>query len=385
MIGMSQIKKKTMQGIAIGAGIGVVGIGLTLWWSISTINSYKTGTNKKFNDTYNQDVAVLTQDVIQGEVIEESMITTVNVHKKTVPTGALNKSEIAGKVAKYNIAANVPLTDSMVTTEIIDADIRSQEINTVVMPSDLIEGDYVDIRIMYPNGTDYIVLAQKQVDMIEGQTMWLNLAEDERLLLNSAMVDSFLNSGTKLYATKYADSDSQIKVAADIAPETADTDDEDEDLDTSSTTKKSTSSTTSTTNKSLTASDNATAIVQGKLTESIKSEIDAIKSEDTDTAVNAIFDLILKYKSFANAVTRTTENYQPNAQVMAMMQSNKNILDEAKEKLSAEARANIENGINNYKSDSGDDYNNVVSGAQESITNQKTLRNELLNPTTLVE
>lgn len=373
MIGMSQIKKKTMQGVAIGASIGVVGIGLTLWWSISTINSYKTGTNKKFNATYNQDVAVLTQDVIQGEVIEESMITTVNVHKKTVPTGALNKSEIAGKVAKYNIAANVPLTDSMVTTEIIDADIRSQEINTVVMPSDLIEGDYVDIRIMYPNGTDYIVLAQKQVEMIEGQTMWINLAEDERLLLNSAMVDSFLNSGTKLYATKYADSDSQIKVAADIAPETADTDEDDDDT------------ITSTTNKSLTASDNATAIVQGKLTESIKSEIDAIKSEDTDTAVNAIFDLILKYKSFANAVTRTTENYQPNAQVMAMMQSNKNILDEAKEKLSAEARANIENGINNYKSDSGDDYNNVVSGAQESITNQKTLRNELLNPTTTVE
>lgn len=375
MIGMSQIKKKTMQGIAIGASIGVVGIGLTLWWSISTIKSYETGTNKKFNARYNQDVAVLTQDVIQGEVIEDSMLTTVSVHKKTVPSGALKKSDISGKVAKYNIAANVPLTDSMLTTEIIDADIRSQEINTVVMPSDLDEGDYVDIRIMYPNGTDYIVLAQKQVEKISGQTMWLNLAEDERLLLNSAMVDSFLNSGTKLYATKYADSDSQIKVAADIALENGDTDE-----DTTSTN----TSTTTTTNKSLTASDNATAVVQGQLRETIKSEIDSIKTDDTDSAVNAIFDLILKYKSFANAVTRTTENYQPNAQVMAMMQANKNILEEAKSKLSAEARANIENGINNYKSDSGDDYNNVVSGAQESITNQKTLRNELLNPASTV-
>lgn len=376
MIGMSQIKKKTIQGIAIGAGIGVVGIGLTLWWSISTIKSYETGTNKKFNATYNQDVAVLTQDVIQGEVIEDSMVTTVNVHKKTVPTGALKRSDISGKVAKYNIAANVPLTDSMLTTEIIDADIRSQEINTVVMPSDLDEGNYVDIRIMYPNGTDYIVLAQKQVEKISGQTMWLNLAEDERLLLNSAMVDSFLNSGTKLYATKYADSDSQIKVAADIALENSDTDE-----DTTST-NTNTSTTTTTTNKSLTASDNATAVVQGQLRETIKSEIDSIKTDDTDSAVNAIFNLILKYKSFANAVTRTTENYQPNAQVMAMMQANKNILEEAKSKLSAEARANIENGINNYKSDSGEDYNNVVSGAQESITNQKTLRNELLNPAT---
>ncbi len=372
MIGMSQIKKKTMQGIAIGASIGVVGIGLTLWWSISTIKSYETGTNKKFNARYNQDVAVLTQDVIQGEVIEDSMLTTVSVHKKTVPSGALKKSDISGKVAKYNIAANVPLTDSMLTTEIIDADIRSQEINTVVMPSDLDEGDYVDIRIMYPNGTDYIVLAQKQVEKISGQTMWLNLAEDERLLLNSAMVDSFLNSGTKLYATKYADSDSQIKIAADIALENNNTTNDDTETTTS----------TTTTNKSLTASDNATAVVQGQLRETIKSEIDSIKTDDTDSAVNAIFDLILKYKSFANAVTRTTENYQPNAQVMAMMQANKNILEEAKSKLSAEARANIENGINNYKSDSGDDYNNVVSGAQESITNQKTLRNELLNPAT---
>lgn len=372
MIGMSQIKKKTMQGIAIGASIGVVGIGLTLWWSISTINSYEKGTNKKFNATYNQDVAVLTQDVIQGEVIEDSMVTTISVHKKTVPTGALKKSDISGKVAKYNIAAKVPLTDSMLTTEIIDADIRSQEINTVVMPSDLNEGDYVDIRIMYPNGTDYIVLAQKQVEKISGQTMWLNLAEDERLLLNSAMVDSFLNSGTKLYATKYADSDSQIKIAADIALENNNTTNDDTETTTS----------TTTTNKSLTASDNATAVVQGQLRETIKSEIDSIKTDDTDSAVNTIFDLILKYKSFANAVTRTTENYQPNAQVMAMMQANKNILEEAKSKLSAEARANIENGINNYKSDNGDDYNNVVSGAQESITNQKTLRNELLNPAT---
>lgn len=375
MIGMSQIKKKTMQGIAIGASIGVVGIGLTLWWSISTINSYEKGTNKKFNATYNQDVAVLTQDVIQGEVIEDSMVTTISVHKKTVPTGALKKSDISGKVAKYNIAANVPLTKSMLTTEIIDADIRSQEINTVVMPSDLDEGNYVDIRIMYPNGTDYIVLAQKQVEKISGQTMWLNLAEDERLLLNSAMVDSFLNSGTKLYATKYADSDSQIKIAADIALEDNNTTNDDTDTTTS----------TTTTNKSLTASDNATAVVQGQLRETIKSEIDSIKTDDTDSAVNAIFDLILKYKSFANAVTRTTENYQPNAQVMAMMQANKNILEEAKAKLSAEARANIENGINNYKSDNGDDYNNVVSGAQESITNQKTLRNELLNPATTAE
>ena len=63
-----------------------------------------------------------------------------------------------------------------------------------------------------------------------------------------------------------------------------------------------------------------------------------------------------------------------------MMQSNKNILEEAKAKLSSEARANIENGIDNYKNSTGDEYSNVVSGAQESITNQQTLRDEMLAP-----
>ena len=370
MIGMSQIKKKTIQGIAIGASIGVVGIGLTLWWAISTIKTYENGTNKRYLANYTQDVAVLTRDVIQGEVITSDMVTTANINKKTVPTGALNASQISGQVAKYNIAANVPLTSSMLTDNIISADIRTQEINTIVMPSDLIEDDYVDVRIMYPNGTDYIVLAQKQVKQIEGQTMWLDLAEDERLILNSAIVDSYLTTGTKLYATKYADSDAQIKVAEDL--DVTINDEEDDE-------------TTQTTNTTSSNSNDATSVVKGQLRKAIEDEISTIKSEDTTKAVNSIFDLILKYKSFANAITRTTENYQPNAQVMAMMQTNKNILEEAKAKLSAEARANIENGINNYRSDSGDDYENVVSGAQESITEQKNLRNELLAPATTVE
>lgn len=374
MIGMSQIRKKTIQGIAIGAGIGVVGIGLTLWWAISTIKTYENGTNKKFNEKYTREVAVLTGDVIQGEVITSDMVTKVRVHNKTVPTGALSVGEISGQVAKYNIAANVPLTDSMLTDQIIAADIRSQEINTVLMPSDLTESDYIDIRIMYPNGTDYIVLAQKQVKSISGQTMWLDLAEDERLILNSAMVDSFLTTGTKLYATKYADNDSQIKIADELLKDAVAITPKDTDDGTTT----DTNVTTTTTTKANTT--DATAIVQGKLTDAIEAELDAIKSEDTDKAINSIFNLILKYKSFANTVTRTTENYQPNSQVMAMMQSNKNILEEAKAKLSSEARANIENGINNYKSSAGDEYSNVVSGAQEAISNQQTLRDEMLAP-----
>ena len=51
MIGMSQIKKKMLQGIAIGAAIGVVGIGITGFVSYKIVKSYQDGTNKNYLKT----------------------------------------------------------------------------------------------------------------------------------------------------------------------------------------------------------------------------------------------------------------------------------------------------------------------------------------------
>ena len=81
MIGMSQIKKKMFQGIAIGASIGVVGMGVMGFFMYKTIKSYQEGTNKSYNAKYTDNVAVLTKDVIQGEVISEDMISFTRVHK----------------------------------------------------------------------------------------------------------------------------------------------------------------------------------------------------------------------------------------------------------------------------------------------------------------
>ncbi len=343
MIGMSQIKRKMMQGIVIGAVIGVVGIGLTLWWSISTIKSYEKGVNKGYNQKYTQDVVVCKRDIIQGEVITNDMVTVAkNINKNTVPNGAAKSTdEIVGSVAKYNIAANVPVLNSMVTSEIVAADVRSQEINTVLMPTDLNIGDYIDIRIMFPNGTDYVVLAQKKVENIVGKTFWINMAEDERLLLSSATVDSYLNQGSKLYATKYTDATSQTNL-----------------------------------------SEEATTTAKGYVSEEIEKELDTLQDADADEFTEKMFDLIVKYKNFASAATRVSENYQPNSQVMNLMKTNENILSQAKEKLSEDSRRTIESGLSSYKSDNEDNYSNIVSGAQTSITTQQNQRTALLNGTT---
>lgn len=340
MIGMSQIKKKIFQGLGIGLAVGVVGIGLTVWWALATTKSYENGTNKGYNEKYTKEVTVLTRDILQGETITSDMVTTFRVHIKSVPNDVA--SAIAGKVAKFNLAANVPLTNSMLTDELMSADIRNQEINTAVLPTDLNEGENVDVRIMFPNGTDYVVLAQKKVTKIVGQTMWLNISEAERLLLSSAMVDSYLRPGTKLYATKYVD-DSQIVL--DIADDTG---------------------------------DNANT-AKGFVMNEIQKQMELIKTATAEETTNLLFDMILKYKNFAATSSKITENYQPNSQVIAMMRTNQNVLEQAKTKLSEAARANMENGLNSYESTAGDKYTNVITGAQQSITAQKDQRTAILN------
>lgn len=342
MIGMSQIKKKMIQGIAIGAAIGVIGIGVAVFFSYRTIKSYQDGTNKKYQREFTTQVAVLTKDVVQGETITDDMITYARVHNSTVPSNAITSTvgSAIGKIAKYSIAANVPLTDTMLSETTIAADIRSQEYNSIVMPSDLSEGEYVDIRIMYTNGTDYIVLAQKKVEKIQGTTMWIDLGEDERLLLNSAIVDSYLEEGTKLYATKYVDQDAQIKI-----------------------------------------SDDEAATAEGYVRDEISKQMNEIKSADAAGITTMVFNLVQKYRNFATTVSRTTENYQPNEQVMSLMRTNPNILSEATSKLSSEVRANMESALQSYKNRNEDNYNNVVTGAQEAISTQKTQREQLVEGT----
>ena len=340
MIGMSQIKKKTIQGIVIGASVGiVVAVGVSVF-SFFTIKSYKDGTNKNYIKNYTTPVVVLKRNVVQGEIITADMIETVNVNNRTVPTGVVSSGSVVGLSAKYNIAAKVPITGDMVSDEVVAADVRDVEINTVLMPSDLVEGDTVDIRIMYPNGTDYIVLAQKNIDKIYDTTFWMKLSEDEIQLLNSAVVDSFLNSGSKLYALRYTDSDAQVKISLDIESET-----------------------------------------KGYLETVIEKDWDELKKMDVTEAATKLYDYIYKYKNFANASTKTTQNYQPNTYVMSAMKSNQYLLKNASTELSrlnAESRSTIESGIKNYKSQNSDDYENVVTGAQQSIIMQQTERENLL-------
>lgn len=115
-------------------------------------------------------------------------------------------------IAKISMSQNTVLTlDMLGLGSLITDDVRKQEYNSIILPVDLFTGDYIDIRVMFPNGQDFIVVSKKAVEIpvVDGMdsedTIWLNLSEDEILSMSCAIVEAYRINGTKLYATKYTD------------------------------------------------------------------------------------------------------------------------------------------------------------------------------------
>lgn len=137
-----------------------------------------------------------------------------NTNADSKPTREKEYIDILGSplVAKIDMNQNTVLTLDMLSLgSLLTSDVRKQEYNAIILPTDLTTGDYIDVRIQLPSGQDFIVVSKKVVELpiIDGMesesTLWLNLSEDEILSMSCAIVESYRINGSKLYATKYTD------------------------------------------------------------------------------------------------------------------------------------------------------------------------------------
>lgn len=125
--------------------------------------------------------------------------------------------EDIGSIAIVDMEPSTPIMKNMVTTMLIAHDTREVEVNVVDLMIDQKINDYIDIRIMYPNGEDYLVLPKKQVKnlVLDSATFYTYLNEEEILRLASATVDAYMMTGTKIYATRYVESNIQKEATPD--------------------------------------------------------------------------------------------------------------------------------------------------------------------------
>lgn len=110
-------------------------------------------------------------------------------------------------IMKVGVPAGTIVTKDMLSTneELTEDGDRLMEYNMIILPSQLENGDYVDIRISLPTGENYIVLAKQKVLQTTATGLWIKLNQEEILTLENAIVESYQIQGSKLFATQYAE------------------------------------------------------------------------------------------------------------------------------------------------------------------------------------
>lgn len=173
-------------------------------------------------DANTQTVYVATRDIQKNEkLISEGE--SANVTKQLIYTGIeedyymTDEEVLSEPTAIVDIKAWTPIQSNMMSMLEIANDTREYEITVTNLMTDQKEGDYVDVRIMFPNGEDYVVLTKKLVQNLnlENCVWYAYLNEEEILRMASATIDAFTISGSYIYATRYVEENIQDEATPD--------------------------------------------------------------------------------------------------------------------------------------------------------------------------
>ncbi len=161
--------------------------------------------------------------IINKNVTKNSKVKTNDLKKIKIPNEIKNDS-IVSDTSKIEESfylndyekGSILYKNMVYDYDNLSSDLRQYEISSLMLPSGIEIGNYIDVRISFPSGLDYVVLAKKKIrsinkdeksDNSELSTLYLN--SEEILRLSSAMVDSYINGDVKLYSTIYLDPQTQ--------------------------------------------------------------------------------------------------------------------------------------------------------------------------------
>ena len=184
-------------------------------------------------------VYVTAGTIKSGELIKEENFKTITVSKNYIPANIIDINalyedaiingeitQVPKYIAKIDLQENIFVTQDMLSerTDKTTDDLRIQEYNMIELPTQLQSGEYIDIRLRLENGVDCIVVSKKKIEIptINGidseNTIWLKLNEAETETMSCAIVESYMMSASKLYATRYVEPGNQKEATITYVP-----------------------------------------------------------------------------------------------------------------------------------------------------------------------
>lgn len=114
-------------------------------------------------------------------------------------------NDIIGKSVKIGCTEGTIISQSIVMPEPLKANERELDIVLDEVPIALKEGAYVDIRVSFPLGQDYIAMSRKKVIGIYNNVLKLIVDQKDIYTYESMKTDAAIYVATKLYAVKYVE------------------------------------------------------------------------------------------------------------------------------------------------------------------------------------
>ena len=212
------MQRRSKNSFLLGVLITVIIMGLVAFGLIIKINNLNNEVDAMKGKQKSFYVAAMdiepgqeiTTDLVRREQVQTSVIEGIDdsyIYIPGVPSEDGTQTEGIGEVfkTKIKIAAGTIITKDMLYSEedSITKDKRIQEYNMISLPSQLEDGDYIDIRLRLATGEDYVVLSKKKVEQANATTIWIKVDEIEILTMNNAIIEAWMLEGTKLYAIEY--------------------------------------------------------------------------------------------------------------------------------------------------------------------------------------
>lgn len=203
---ISRAKKKKITNILICILVVGLAFGAAFFFSLRAIQSRYEKENQTLKNQYSavqHMVYVATSDIPAGSAISEDNVAQTSI-STSMDTNLYITEDDIGKIAVVDIKDGQAICSNMIGNDILST-LRECQYAMLTLNGNLNPNDFVDVRIMYPNGENHSVLAKKCIKGINLETndIYLWLDEADIMNMSAAIVDVYLHEGTILYTTKY--------------------------------------------------------------------------------------------------------------------------------------------------------------------------------------
>ena len=217
------------KAIALGilSGILVIGLGFSIYkykTDITTINNTNAEQIQNLNSQLSANSRtgyIATTEIKQGDILQDGVNVAANTFSSSADASTFATQDCLGQKAVVDIPNGSPITTNVVAAS-MEKQLNERECTFINLSANLKKGDFVDIRILFPNGEDPIVVSKVSIQnpVIASNLVYLWLTEDQITNLDSAVVDANLH-GAIIYTTKYIEPEIQPANVVNYQPNAA--------------------------------------------------------------------------------------------------------------------------------------------------------------------